>query len=168
MSSSDGQGVRRWLPLRLAVVALVLLAALVVAMVVRTSGGTTTPGEPGAAASPSAPSDPPTGPVEPVEPQVIMTYRGLPAGVEEPADGPTRTAPGAVVGEDGQLAVYAAGSSSCPWLPVRLTVDGDLVTVLLAQDGEVCTMDFVYTTSVVVLPDGLDPDAVEVEVVLDH
>jgi hypothetical protein len=138
-------GTRRWLPRRLVVVALVLLVGLVVALLVRDRAG----------------ADAPV--------QVVTTYQGLPAGVDAGAEGPTGTDPGWIVGDDGRLAVWAAGSSTCPWLPVGLTADGDAVTVTLAvEDATACTMDLVFTTSVVALPDGVDPDAARVEIVLDR
>jgi hypothetical protein len=143
--STPGSGPRRWLPRRLAVVALVLAVGLVVALLVRERTADDTPV------------------------RVVTTYQGLPAGVAEPVDGPTGPDPGWVVGADGLLAVYAAGSSTCPWTPTRVTADGDRVTVTLAvPDAGVCTADLSFTTSVVPLPDGVDPAAVQVEVVLDR
>ncbi|WP_278234603.1 hypothetical protein [Isoptericola sp. AK164] len=138
MGSDAGRGARRWLPLRLAVIAAVALVALVVAFLVRQS------------------SD---------EDPVLTTYDGVPAGVE--GDVAAGGEPGWVLGEDGRLAVYAAGSSTCPWRPTSVTADGDRVTVRLEVDGgPACTMDFVYSTSVVALPDGVDPDALEVDLEL--
>ncbi|MDO8148782.1 hypothetical protein Q6350_10100 [Isoptericola sp. b515] len=137
MGRPERRGVRRWLPLRLAVVAAVVLVGLLVAVLAR------------------QPSDDP----------VLQTYEGVPAGVaqDEPVDGE----PGWVLGEDGRLAVYAAGSSSCPWRPTSVTADGNRVTVRLEVDGgPACTMDMVYRTSIVALPDGVGPDALEVELEL--
>lgn len=132
----DGGGAppRRWLPGRLAVVAVVVLAALVLALLVR-------------------------------QPQrlVLTTYRGVPGGVEADLSDPE---PGWVLGDDGRLAVYAAGSSTCPWRPTEVTASGDRVTVRLARDGDgPCTADLVFTTSVVALPAGVDPAGLEVRVV---
>lgn len=136
MSRPERHGVRRWLPLRLAVVAVVVLVALLVAVLAR----------------------------QPSEDPVLLTYEGLPAGVPDDA---AVAEPGWVLGEDGRLAVYAAGSSSCPWRPTAVTADGDRVTVRLEVDGgPACTMDLVPTTSVVTLPDGVDPDALEVDLEL--
>jgi hypothetical protein len=131
----DGQPVRRWLPARLAVVAVVVLVALVVALLVR-------------------------------QPQrlVLTSYRGLPGGVEADRSDPE---PGWVLGDDGRLAVYAAGSSTCPWRPTEVTAEGDRVTVRLGRDDGPCTADLVHTTSVVALPPGVDPDALDVRIVTD-
>jgi hypothetical protein len=132
--------VRRWLPLRLAVVAAVVGAAVLMALLVRQH------------------EDPRT------EDLVLHSYQGGPAGAE-PAGG---TEPGWVLGEDGRLAVYAAGSSSCPGTPTSVTAEGDLVTVRLETDDEgPCTADLVYTTHVVALPAGVDPESLEVDLVLD-
>ncbi|MGF0117024.1 hypothetical protein ACQFYA_11960 [Promicromonospora sp. Marseille-Q5078] len=93
---------------------------------------------------------------------VLGTYQGLPAGARAE---PGETAPGWVLGDDGRLAVYAAGSSSCPWRPTSVTAEGNRVRVRLGQDRErPCTDDLVYTTSLVALPAGVDPDAVDVEI----
>ncbi|WP_125206563.1 MULTISPECIES: hypothetical protein [Isoptericola] len=131
--------VRRWLPLRLAVVAVVVGAAVLTALLVRQH------------------EDPRS------EDLVLHSYQGGPAGAEPAGD----SAPGWVLGEDGRLAVYAAGSSSCPWTPTSVTAEGDLVTVRLETDDEgPCTADLVYTTHVVALPAGVDPGALEVELEL--
>lgn len=134
---------RRWLPGRVAVIALVVAAALVVALLVR-------------------------------QPQrlVLTSYQGLPGGVQaDLSDG----GPGWVLGEDGRLAVYAAGSSSCPWRPTDVTASGDggrdTVTVRMERDAGPggdgpCTADLGFTTSVVALPAGVDPERLDVEIVL--
>ncbi|GAA1986960.1 hypothetical protein GCM10009718_25530 [Isoptericola halotolerans] len=125
---------RRWLPLRLAVVAVVALAGLVVALLVRQE-----------------------------DPDLVLnSYRGAPAGAEA-TEG---MEPGWVLGQDGRLAVYAAGSSSCPWTPTSVTAEGDLVSVRLEVDDGMCTADMVYTTHVVALPAGVDPQSLEVELEL--
>ncbi|GAA4728108.1 hypothetical protein GCM10023216_19220 [Isoptericola chiayiensis] len=133
---TTGDGTRRWLPMRLAIIALVVLVALLVAILAR-------PGQ---------------------QELVLETYRGLPAAAEEdPAA--VDLEPGWVLGEDGRLAVYAVGSSTCPWTPTSVTADGDRVTVALEiVDGPQCTADLVPTTHVVALPSGVDPDRVEVDV----
>ena len=97
----------------------------------------------------------------PPERLVLATYQGLPGGVEADLGG---ARPGWVLGDDGKLAVYAAGSSSCPLLPREVSADGDVVTVVLDSDDDgPCTADLVYTTSVVAVPGGVDPARIDVE-----
>lgn len=94
---------------------------------------------------------------------VLASYRGVPGGAEANLSDPE---PGWLLGEDGRLAVYAAGSSSCPWRPTEVTAAGNTVTVQMEQDGDgPCTADLGFTTSVVALPAGVDPAALEVEIV---
>jgi hypothetical protein len=131
--------VRRWLPLRLAVIAAVLAVALVVALVARQTA-----------------------------PVALETYPGLPPGADVPSD---TWEPGWVLldGETGRIAVYAAGSSSCPLVPRDVATDGDLVTVTLApREAAACTDDLAWTTSVVAVPDGVDPERLDVEVVVER
>ncbi|WP_407317639.1 hypothetical protein UQW22_13780 [Isoptericola halotolerans] len=131
---------RRWLPLRLAVIGAVIVAAVLVALLARPSG-------PGAGSV------------------AIRTYAGLPADVEadllDPEPG-WRLAPGS-----GQIAVWTAGSSSCPWVPREVTAVGDRVTIVLRTSTGACTADLAWSTSVVAVPDGVDLAGIEVELVLD-
>ena len=92
------------------------------------------------------------------------TFPGAPDGVTE---GETAV----VAGDDARhLQVVTYGSSTCPVLPTDVTWDAAGQTVAITLTGpsgdDVCTMDFVPTTSVVALPDDA-PDAagltVEVE-----
>jgi len=138
MDGRGTRGARSWLPLRLVVIGLVVALAVVVVWLAR-------------------------------QPQrlVLATYQGLPAGARAEPGGaePGDTEPGWVLGDDGRLAVYAAGSSTCPWRPTSVTAEGNRVRVRLGQDRErPCTDDLVYTTSLVALPAGVDPDAVDVEI----
>ncbi len=127
---------RRWLPLRLAVVAVVVGVAVLVALLVRSSGEV-----------------------------VLHTYRGLPAGVEADLTG---AEPGWLLApESGRIAVYAAGSSSCPWLPQDVVAEGDRVTITLGTGTGECTADLTWTTSVVAVPDGVDLARLDVDLVLD-
>lgn len=135
----DGRGPgRRWLPLRLAVIGVVVAAAVLVALLARPSG---------------------------TDSVAIRTYSGLPAGVEadllDPEPG-WRPAP-----DSGQVAVWTAGSSSCPWVPREVTADGDRVTIVLRTEPGECTADLGWSTSVVAVPDGVDLAGLEVELVLD-
>jgi hypothetical protein len=124
--------------MRLTIIALVVLVALLVAILAR-------PGQ---------------------QELVLDTYRGLPADAEEDAT-EVDLAPGWVLGEDGRLAVYAAGSSSCPWTPTSVAAEGNRVTVVLEiVDGPQCTADLVPTTHVVALPSGVDPGRVQVDLEL--
>jgi hypothetical protein len=134
-------GARRWLPLRLAVIALVVLVAVVVAILARPTQ----------------------------EDLVLTSYPGVPADADPPPteDGEPSWEPGWILGADGRLAVYAAGSSSCPPTPTAVVADGDHVTVTLEVLGDPCTADLAWTTHVVALPAGVDPGAVEVEIVVD-
>ncbi|GAA1740107.1 hypothetical protein GCM10009809_39610 [Isoptericola hypogeus] len=102
--SERGGTVRRWLPLRLALVVLVVALAAVVALLARST-----------------------------DRLVLATYRGVPGGVEADLADPEL---GWVLGDDGKLAVYAAGSSSCPWVPTRVTADGNHLVVQLGSGGE--------------------------------
>lgn len=139
MAGDDARGrTGRWLPLRLAVLAVVVLVAVLVAILFR-----------------------PGGPGSPDGDLLLDSYSGVPAGADDTGD----FEPGWVLGEDGRLAVYVAGSSSCPWRPTAVTADGDLVTVQMEVDGgPECTADLGYSTSVVALPDGVDPAALDVEI----
>ncbi|MCK9793383.1 hypothetical protein M1843_06445 [Isoptericola sp. 4D.3] len=93
---------------------------------------------------------------------VLASYPGLPAGV---AAAPPHGEPGWLLGDDGRLAVYAAGSGSCPWRPTSVTAEGDRVRVQLGRDERgACTDDLVWTTSVVALPAGVDHGRLEVEI----
>ncbi len=133
----DGS-VRRWLPARLAVVAVVVALALVVALVAR-----------------------------PPAPVAIETYPGLPAGADV---SPETFEPGWVVDERARrVAVYAAGSSACPLVARDVRADGDVVTVTLApQERGACTDDLTWTTSVVAVPDEVDLERLEVDLVLER
>jgi len=86
-------------------------------------------------------------------------------------DGVTEGETAVVAGDDARhLQVVTYGSSTCPVLPTDVTWDAAAQTVAITLTGpsgdDVCTMDFVPTTSVVALPDDA-PDAagltVEVE-----
>lgn len=132
------RSVRRWLPARLAVIAVVVALALVVALVAR-----------------------------PPARVAIETYQGLPPGVD--ASGSVTWEPGWVLdAESRRIAVYAAGSSSCPWVATDVAADGDLVTVTLATpEAADCTDDMAWTTSVLAVPDGVDLGRFDVEIVLE-
>jgi hypothetical protein len=123
---------------RLAVIAAVLAVALVVALVARQTG-----------------------------PVALETYPGLPPGADVPAD---TWEPGWVLHEDARrISVYAAGSSSCPLVPRDVAADGDVVTVTLApREAAACTDDLAWTTSVVAVPNGVDLDRLDVEVVVER
>ncbi len=139
----ERRAARHWLPGRLAVLAVVLALGVLVALLVRSGGG----------------GDGPAGTLPAL---VVSTYAGTPDGVEAglPEADPE---PGWVLQEDGTVAVYAAGSSSCPWLAHELRVDADVVTVVLEKDRDgPCTADLTWTTSVIAVPDGVDPDGLQV------
>ncbi|AEG44522.1 hypothetical protein [Isoptericola variabilis] len=132
------RSVRRWLPTRLAVIALAVAVALVVALVAR-----------------------------PPARVAVETYPGLPPAADVP---PETFEPGWVLDpQTRRLAVYAAGSSSCPYVASDVQADGDLVTVTLSvEERGPCTDDLAWTTSVVAVPDGVDLERLDVEVVLDR
>lgn len=132
------RSVRRWLPARLAVIAVVVALALVVALVAR-----------------------------PPARVAVETYPGLPPGADVSSE---TFEPGWVVDERARrLAVYAGGSSTCPYVARDVRADGDLVTVTLApQERGACTDDLAWTTSVVVVPDGVDLDRLEVDLVVER
>lgn len=80
---------------------------------------------------------------------------GLPSGVSAPTDasaGAMRT------DEDGLIAVFTFGSSTCPQVPDSLASGADgAITVSFPEptDGP-CTLDYVPASTVVALPDGGD------------
>ena len=105
--------------------------------------------------------------VRPAAPVVLETRPGLPDGVEADAVGGE---PGWVLDEAARrIEIYTAGSSSCPTVPRAVDVAGSLVTVRLAPvTGAACTDDFVYTTTVVAVPEQVtDLDALDVEFVAE-
>lgn len=65
-----------------------------------------------------------------------------------------------VAGDDpGTIWVVTYGSSSNPAVVRQVTAEGQTVTVQVsAEDGKVSTMDYVPTTSTLVLPDSVDVD----------
>jgi hypothetical protein len=85
--------------------------------------------------------------------EVLDQYDGPPTGVTPDASGQ-----GAVVVGD-EVHVYTSGSSTCPLLPTNVEVDGTdlLVTVGVEDEDAPCTADYVVTTSVIAVPDGVDP-----------
>lgn len=88
--------------------------------------------------------------------------RGLPDGVDQP-----ESSAGGVAwsGDGAYLFVMTFGSSTCPMLGDGATAEGATVTVTFepVSDGP-CTMDYVPFTSVVAVPDSVDPmGAVTVE-----
>jgi hypothetical protein len=84
-------------------------------------------------------------------PVALETYPGLPPGADVPAD---TWEPGWVLHEDARrISVYAAGSSSCPLAP---------------REAAACTDDLAWTTSVVAVPNGVDLDRLDVEVVVER
>ena len=90
---------------------------------------------------------------------------GLPPGVDAPTEGGTGAAWSA---EPGLLYVVTYGSSTCPLLAeADASVEGSDVAVAFDEvpADAVCTMDYVPATSVVQVPDDVDPSA-EVSVVL--
>lgn len=90
--------------------------------------------------------------------------RGLPDGVEAPADGATGAA---WTAEPGLLYVMTFGSSTCARVAEDATAADGTVTVTFAElpETQPCTMDYVPTTSVVAVPDDVDA-AAPVSVVL--
>jgi hypothetical protein len=93
----------------------------------------------------------------PTPPPVVVVRHaaGLPDGVEPPPN----QQPYATWGDRGTLLVVTWGSSRCPRLPVSVEL-ADPHTVVVVTDlyrpGGPCTRDFVPTTAVVEVPDGLD------------
>ena len=96
---------------------------------------------------------------------VVSHATGLPDGADPPAD----QQPYATWGDVGTLLVVTWGSSRCPRLPVSVQLDEPHTLVVrtdLYLPGGPCTRDFVPTTAVVAVPDGLD-DSAPVTVRLD-
>ncbi len=88
---------------------------------------------------------------------------GVPAGAELTPDGS-----GGVVREDGLVDVWVGGSSSCPWVPVAVELDGSTLRVTVddvTPPGGACTADMAFTTYTVRPPRGVAPDRTVVEVV---
>ncbi|VTR78868.1 hypothetical protein [Cellulomonas hominis] len=88
---------------------------------------------------------------------------GVPAGAALTSDGS-----GGVVREDGLVDVWVGGSSSCPWVPVSVELDGRTLRVTVDDPtpaGTACTADMAFTTHTVRPPRALDPDTTVVEVV---
>ncbi|MBD8079355.1 hypothetical protein IF651_09850 [Cellulosimicrobium arenosum] len=81
--------------------------------------------------------------------------RGLPPGVDGPADGGTGAAWSA---EPGLLYVVTSGSSTCPLVaePDASVREGEVVVTFEDLPDGPCTMDYVPTTSVVAVPDEVD------------
>jgi len=99
-------------------------------------------------------------------PSVVLSHTtGLPEGAEPPPE----QRPYAAWGDRGTLLVVTWGSSRCPQLPVSVELD-EPHTVAIRTDlylpGGPCTRDFVPTTAVVAVPDGLDETS-PVTVLLD-
>lgn len=80
---------------------------------------------------------------------VIEQYRGAPPGAR---GGDETTA--VVMRDEGTIHVTTMGSSSCPAVPIDVTIiDGVVVvTVGIESDGP-CTADYSPTTSVIAIPD---------------
>ena len=92
-------------------------------------------------------------------PVVVRHATGLPEGAEPPTD----QQPYATWGDVGTLLVMTWGSSRCPRLPVSVELDGPHTVVVrsdLYRPGGPCTLDFVPTTAVLAVPDGLDESTV--------
>ncbi|QZN85356.1 hypothetical protein [Cellulomonas sp. C5510] len=85
---------------------------------------------------------------------------GVPAGLGGP---PADAAAGAARTADaGLLYVVTFGSSTCPQVAdPEATATGDAAVEVTFPEpaGDPCTTDYVPATSVVALPDGVDPDA---------
>lgn len=101
-------------------------------------------------------------------PRAVLSYRtGLPDSVvdgtvgaaADEGGGLVSGGPMAVWGDDGELLVVTWGSSRCPQLPVSVEVESGVLVVTTAMylPGGPCTRDMVPTTSVVAVPDGVDP-----------
>ncbi|MCM3533592.1 hypothetical protein M3693_05050 [Cellulosimicrobium funkei] len=91
--------------------------------------------------------------------------KGLPPGADAPTEGGTGAAWSA---EPGLLLVVTFGSSTCPLLAEDdAAVEGSDVVVSFVDipADTACTMDYVPATSVVAVPDDVDPGA-DVSVVL--
>ncbi len=129
---------RRWLPARLAVVAVVVAVALVVALLAR-----------------------PTAPV------AIETHAGLPPGVEVPADsfepGWVLDAPARRIAV---YAAGSSACPLVP-RDVRADGDLVTITLAPAERGA-CTDDLAWTTSVVAVPDEVDVQRLGVDLVLEQ
>lgn len=107
----------------------------------------------------------PKGEAKAIEPLVAgATGTGLPAGIE----GSTSSSAGAAWSpEAGLIYVVTNDSSSCPIIaePTAEEKNGGVVVGLLPRRDGMCTMDFVPTTSVVQMPDGVeDGSAVPVRI----
>ena len=92
-------------------------------------------------------------------PEVILGYAtGWPDGADEPQG----QRPYATWGEEGTLLVVTWGTSRCPQLPVSVKVS-DPQTVMIGTElyrpGGPCARDFVPTTAVVAIPEGVDRSA---------
>ena len=89
-------------------------------------------------------------------PLVVVSHAaGLPEGTDPPVD----QQPYAAWGDEGTLLVVTWGSSRCPRLPVSVELDEPhsvVVRTELYLPGGPCARDFVPTTAVVAVPDGLD------------
>lgn len=91
--------------------------------------------------------------------------KGLGPGIDAPTEGGTGAAWSA---EPGLLFVVTYGSSTCPVLaePDAEVEGGDVVVTFVDIPADTpCTMDYVPSTSVVAVPDDVDPSG-EVSVVL--
>jgi hypothetical protein len=84
------------------------------------------------------------------------SYHGIPSGAPTPS-----ILPGTVIGvlSDRTLALTTMGSSSCPAVPIKLTVrNTHTVEVTFSSDygsAAACSTDIVPTTSVIDLPDSV-------------
>lgn len=102
-------------------------------------------------------SDRPADPPPP--PDIVLRYAtGWPDGADEPEG----QRPYATWGEAGTLLVVTWGSSRCPQLPISVEVS-DAHTVIIRTElyrpGGPCPRDFVPTTGIVAIPDGLERTA---------
>ncbi len=93
-------------------------------------------------------------PASPPADDLPSPFKGLPDGVQGTLESPA----GVVVpDEPGTLWVVTYGSGSNPQLPREVTADGQVITVVLANDeGRPSTMDYVPTTSTIAIPEGVD------------
>jgi hypothetical protein len=133
------------------------LGLLVLAGTLSACGSTAAPGG-------VAPSTAPAGSARASTPNVTPT-KGLPPSVT-----PTDTMGASLVGWEsaGRLYVVTYGSSTCPRVPVSMSVaTGNQLTIVTkpTSDGP-CTMDFGPSTSVVDAPTGLD-DSKPLQVTVD-
>lgn len=82
---------------------------------------------------------------------VIERYRGAPPG----ARGWDETT-AVVMRDEGTIHVTTMGSSSCPAVPIDVTIiDGVVVVTVDVESDGPCTADYSPTTSVIAIPDGL-------------